>query len=106
MVATRSVGTSCSSETTSVAAMHVSHPVFGELVTSNRLVRGSRWVFRGTIVLLDDVFADLCSGLTLHEVWEKHGALERHDLEAVVLRALATDEFLGVSRPRTKLRVV
>ena len=68
--------------------MQTSHPVFGDLVTSNRLVRGGRWVFRGTIVLLDDVFADLTKGRTLEAVWETHGALDRRDLEAVVTRAL------------------
>lgn len=68
--------------------MHTLHPVFGDLVTSNRLVRGGRWTFRGTLVLLDDVFAELARGTTLQAVWEKHGALDRRDLEAVVAQAL------------------
>lgn len=68
--------------------MNMSHPIFGELVTSNSLIRGGRWVFRGTIVPLDDVFADFAVGLTLHEVWEKHGALDRRDLEAVATQVV------------------
>jgi uncharacterized protein (DUF433 family) len=68
--------------------MHTSHPVFGDRVTSNRLVRGGRWVFRGTIVPLDDVFADLAIGMTLQAVWEKHGALDRRDLDAVMSQTL------------------
>ncbi len=67
--------------------MQTSHPVFGDLVTANRLVRGGRWVFRGTIVTLDDVFADLDAGMSVEEVWEKHGALEWADLEAVAAHA-------------------
>ncbi len=67
--------------------MHVSHPVYGDLVTANKLVRSGRWVFRGTIVPLDDVFADLDGGMSLDEVWEKYGALARADLEAVAARA-------------------
>ncbi|WP_182084331.1 DUF433 domain-containing protein [Aureimonas sp. ME7] len=67
--------------------MHTPHPVFGDLVTANRLIRGGRWVFRGTIVLLDEVFADLDAGMSLHDVWEKHGTLERADLQEVAARA-------------------
>lgn len=70
-----------------VVLMHMSHPVFGDLVIANRLIRGGRWVFRGTLVPLDDVLADLDAGMSLHEVWEKHGALVRADLEAVASRA-------------------
>ncbi|WP_182083904.1 DUF433 domain-containing protein [Aureimonas sp. ME7] len=74
-------------ETMTGTTMQIFHPIFGELVTANRLVRGGRWVFRGTIVPLDDVFADLDGGMSLHEVWEKHGALVKADLEAVAVRA-------------------
>lgn len=67
--------------------MQNSHPVYGDLVTANRLIRGGRWVFRGTIVPLDEVFADLRSGMSLHEVWEKHATLDWADLRAVAARA-------------------
>jgi uncharacterized protein (DUF433 family) len=64
--------------------VHLSHPRYGDLVTSNSLIRQGRWLFRGTLVPLDDVLADLSAGLSLEEVWEKHGSLDRRDLEGVI----------------------
>lgn len=68
--------------------MHLSHPVYGDIVTSNPLVRRGQWMFRGTLVPLDRVLSDLASGMTVAEVWETHGSLDRRDLEAVIGSAL------------------
>ncbi|WP_353956217.1 DUF433 domain-containing protein [Aurantimonas endophytica] len=65
-------------------AVHLSHPRYGDLVTSNPLIRQGRWLFRGTLVPLDDVLSDIATGLSVDEVWEKHGSLDRRDLEGVI----------------------
>lgn len=66
-----------------------------DLITSDPEVMGGRRVFRGTRVPVEVLFENLADGLSLDEILDAYGTLDRDDLVSVLER-MAVD----LSRPR------
>jgi uncharacterized protein (DUF433 family) len=66
------------------------HPAYGELVVSNSLVEGGKWMIRNSPVALDEVLDMIEEGFGTQEILMRHLLVLRADLvEITLLHALA-----------------
>jgi len=59
-------------------------PTLDELIVSNPRVMGGRRVFRGTRVPVEVLFDNLADGLSVDEILEEYGTLDRDDVVRVL----------------------